>query len=299
MRRDDWSALVTFAAIAEAGSLTKAAAALGVSPSALSHAMRSMEARLGVRLLNRSTRSIAPTEAGERLLARLQPAMAEVRGALADLDADRERPCGRLRISAHRTAATHAIVPYIARFTAAYPEVEIELVVDDGLVDIVAGRFDAGVRHAHILDQDMISVPIGGPQRVAVVASPVYFVAHPAPVVEPGDLHGHRCLNYRYTSSGLIHRWQFGRGSRNVTIDAPGGFVTNDVDILLEAALDGAGIACLSASQAARHLASGALVEILADWSPSIPGNYLYYPNRRHVSSALRAFIDTIRYRGI
>lgn len=294
MDRETWSSLAIFAAIVDAGSFTKAAGHLGVSPSALSHAMRKMEARLGVRLLNRTTRSVAPTEAGEQMLARLRPAMSDMEAALEGLNAQRDRPAGRVRISAHRTAALHAVLPRMARFTEDYPDIAVELVVEDGLVDIVGGRFDAGIRHEQMLDQDMISVRIGGPQRTVIAAAPGYFARFGTPAV-PDDVRRHRCLNYRYTSSGAIHLWQFARDGRSFDIEAPGIFTTNDVDVLVEAAVSGIGLACMTAPQAARHVASGALVPVLQEWCRMIPANYLYYPSRRQISAALRAFIDAVK----
>lgn len=292
MNRGEWANLAVFAAIADAGSFTNAGLALGVSASALSHAMRGLETRLGVRLLNRTTRSVAPTEAGELLLARLRPAMEDVAGALEALNAQRDRPSGRVRVSAHRGAAMQAILPQVAAFTDAYPEVIVELVIDDGLVDIVAERFDAGVRHQQRLEGDMISVRISDPQRVALIASPDYLARHPAPVV-PQDLMRHRCLNYRYTSSGALHRWRFERGDEAFALDVTGPFVTNDIDVAMEAALRGVGIANVLEATATRHIAAGALV--LEEWYPLIPANSLYYSNRRHVGAALRAFIDAVR----
>lgn len=297
MRREDWSDLATFAAIADSGSFTKAGARLGVSPSAMSHGMRALEARLGVRLLNRTTRSVAPTEAGERLLATLRPAMGEVASALDHLDAERERPAGRLRITAHRTAAMQTIMPRLSEFATHYPDVAVELSIDDGLVDIVAGRFDAGVRHEQMLDQDMVSVRVSGPQRTAIVAAPDYFARFGTPRT-PDDLRRHRCLAYRYTSSGAIHRWLFGKDGRSFAFDPPAAFIANDVDVLLEAALGGLGVACVLESQALRHGTAGALVAVLEEWCPMVPPNHLYYPSRRHVSAALRAFIQTVRQPG-
>ncbi|WP_062209310.1 LysR family transcriptional regulator [Aureimonas sp. AU12] len=296
MKREDWADLAHFAVVAELRSFTRAALAVGVSPSALSHAMRSLEARHGVRLLNRTTRSVAPTPAGEALLRRIAPALAEIRGATQALAEGRERPAGRVRISAHRTAAIHAILPRLPGFAAAFPEIELELAIEDGIVDIVAGGFDAGVRHGHKLDQDMISVRVGGAGRVVVAATPAYFRDHPAPL-RPQEIVGHRCLNYRYVSSGQVARWDFLRAGEAMSLEAPGAFVANDVDLVLAAALAGLGLARLSMAQAAPHLASGALVEVLADWAPEIPANYLYYPGRRHVGPALRAFIDAVRDR--
>ncbi len=291
MDRDTWTDLAAFAAIADAGSFTRAAAGLGVSPSALSHAMRGLETRLGVRLLNRTTRSVAPTEAGERLLERLRPAIGDLGELLGRLGAERDRPAGRLRISAHRTAAVYLIAPRLPGFRAAHPDVQVELAVEDGLVDIVAAGFDVGVRHEHVLDRDMISVRVGGALRTVVVGAPGYL-ARMGPPGTPEELLGHRCLVYRYTSSGLIHRWRFERDGREVALAPPPSFVSNDVDLLRDAALGGMGLACLSEPQAVAGLAAGTLVEVLADWSVPIAPNHLYYPSRRQMRPALRAFVD-------
>ncbi len=272
MRRENWSELATFAAIVEQGGFTRAAATLGVSPSALSHAMRALEARLGVRLLNRTTRSVAPTAEGASLLARLRPAMAEVEAALEDLKAGRDRPVGRVRISAHRTAATETLLPRLARFADDYPGIEVELVVDDGLVDIVAERFDAGVRHEQTLDDDMVCVRIGDAQRLAVVATPAHLACHGTPE-RPEDLLRHRCVNYRYTSTGAIHRWRFVRDGEHFALAVAGVLLTNDADLLLEAALCGIGLACVPESRAERHVAAGTLTRILRDWCPLLPPN--------------------------
>ena len=294
MRREDWSELVTFAAIAEQRSFTRAANVLGVSPSALSHAMRAFEARLGVRLLNRTTRSVAPTEAGRNLLQKLRPAMAGVEAALEALNDGRDRPAGRVRVSAHRTAATHVLLPRLARFADDYPQIEVELVIEDGLVDIVAGGFDAGVRHEQMLDADMVCVRIGPAQRLLIVATPDHLARSGMPLT-PEDLMHHRCLNYRYTSSGVIHPWRFERHGREMVIAAPGPFVTNNVDVLLEAALRGIGVACVPESQAERHLAAGTLASLLREWCPLLPPNYLYYPSRRQNSAAFAAFVKALQ----
>lgn len=294
MRRETWNDLAVFAAIAEAGGFTAAGRRLDVSASALSHAMRALETRLGVRLLNRTTRSVAPTEAGERLLQRLAPALADLDSTLASLADLRDRPVGRVRVSAHRTAALHSILPRMPRFIADYPDVVVELSVEDGLVDIVSGRFDAGVRHVHVLEQDMISVRIDHGYRLVVAAAPDYLAAHGAPAT-PADLLAHRCLNYRYTTSGATHRWAFEKDGEALHIDTPAGFVSNDADVLLAAAIGGCGVACLTEPQAEAALASGALAPLLADWCPTLPPNYLYYPGRHAVAPALRAFIEAMR----
>lgn len=294
MQRQTWTDLATFAAIADAGSFTRAAAALGVSPSALSHALRTLETRLGVRLLNRSTRSVAPTQAGERLLAQLRPALADLDGVLDGLEEDRTRTRGRVRVSAHWTAATFTIMPRLPRLAAEHPDVEVELAIEDGLVDIVARGFDVGVRHEHVLERDMISVRIDDPHPVVLAAAPAYLQGRDPPRA-PSDLLTHRCLRYRMTSSGALHPWRFERGDRTATLDPPPAFVSNAPDTLLTAAIAGMGIAALSADHAAGPIADGRLTALLTDWNWTVPANYLYYANRRHMSGALRAFIDAMR----
>lgn len=294
MDRDLWSGLAVFAEIVEAGSFAKAATRLGLSASALSHAMRALEAKIGIRLLDRTTRSLAPTAAGEDLLVRLRPAMASVEGALGALDAGRERPAGRIRINAHRPAAVHVVLPRLAAFAARCPDVAVELVVNDGLVDIVAERFDCGVRHAGELQRDMISVRISGPVPLVFVAAPSYLAARAAPQT-PEDLGAHRCLCYRYTSSGTIHVWEFLEAGRIVQRTVHGAFVTNDVDVMRDGAVGGLGVACLPVPHAARLLAAGALVEVLAGWAPVLPPNHLYYPSRRQPSAAFQAFVEAMR----
>lgn len=294
MHRDTWNDLAVFAAIIEAGGFTAAAARLGVTASALSHRLRVMETRLGVRLLNRTTRSVAPTEAGERLLASLRPAMADVDAALAALEADRARPAGRVRVSAHRSAAFGVVLPRLPQFTSDYPEITVELVVDDGLVDIVRAGFDAGIRRMPELEQDMVSVRLDDGVRLSITASPDYLREAGTPG-SPEELRGHRCLNYRLPSAGVIYQWTFERDGQTTTLDAPGTFVTNDIDMLCDGAVAGLGIACVLETQAAPYLASGALVSLLDDWRPTLPPNYLYYAGRRHPPAALRAFIDAMK----
>lgn len=294
MDRETWNDMAVFAAIVDAGGFTAAGARLGVTASALSHRIRAMEARLGLRLLNRTTRSVAPTEAGQRLLASLLPAMAEVDAALVALDADRARPVGRVRISAHRSAAFGVVLPRLQRFSHDYPDVTVELVVDDGLVDIVRGGFDAGIRRAPSLEQDMVSVKLDDGVRIIMAASPDYLSAF-GPPRTPQDLRGHRCLNYRLPSAGSIYQWTFERDGLTTSLDAPGGFVTNDIDMLCEGAVAGLGIACVIETQAAPYLASGALVSVLDDWRPTLPPNYLYYAGRRNPPAALRVFIDAMK----
>ena len=294
MDRDLWAGLAVFETIVEAGSFARAATRLGLSASALSHAMRSLETKLGVRLLDRTTRSLAPTPAGEELLARLRPAIASVAGALADLDNARERPAGRIRVSAHRVAAIYAILPRLTDFARAYPNIAVELMVDDGFVDIVADRFDCGVRHAQSLQADMISVRISAPVPLVFVASPAYLAGRAAPV-DPDDLVAHRCLCYRYTSSGVVHRWEFERDGRTLERSVRGDFTTNDIDVMRDAAVSGLGVTCLPLPHAALQLAEGSLVEVLAGWAPTLAPNHLYYPSRRQPTAAFQAFVTAMR----
>ena len=294
MDRNRWAELVLFAAVAEAGSFTRAAVELDLTPSAVSHAMRQLEERLGIRLLNRTTRSLAPTEAGERLLSTLRPAVADVEGAIEALLANRERPAGRLRVSAHRSAAFGHVAPRLARFETDYPDIVLELVVDDDLVDIVAERFDAGIRRSPALEEDMISVRLDEGEALHFVAAPAYVERFGIPV-EPADILRHRCVNYRYPSSGRPHRWDFERGAERLTLDVPAAFMTNDVDLLKEAALAGLGLAVMLGSMAHDALASGKFVDLLPEWRSAVPANHLYYAGRRNVSPALRAFIDAMK----
>lgn len=294
MDRDLWSGLAVFAAITEAGSFAKAATRLGLSASALSHAMRSLEAKLGVRLLDRTTRSLAPTREGEALLLRLKPAIQSVESALGELDGARVTPAGRIRVSAHRVAAIYSILPRLADFARGYPDIAVELVVDDGFVDIVADRFDCGVRHAMTLQADMISIRISDPVPLIFVAAPAYL-AERGPPTGPDGLDGHRCLCYRHTSSGVIHRWEFERDGRAFERSIGGDFITNDIDVMRDAAVAGLGITCLPLPHAARQLADGSLVEVMAGWAPVLPPNHLYYPNRRQPTVAFRAFVDAMR----
>jgi DNA-binding transcriptional LysR family regulator len=294
MRREDFSDLVAFVAIAEQRSFKKAADKLGVSSSALSHTMKALEARLGVRLLQRTTRSVAPTDAGERLLASLRPAMASIEEAVATTLTQRATPSGNLRITVSRTAALRLLVPKLPAFCREHPGVTLELSVADHWVDIVESRFDAGVRLGESVAKDMIAVQIGPPERAAVVGSPDYFRRHPPPQT-PHDLAAHDCVNYRFVGSGALYRWEFEHAGRALTVATEGSFICNDADLLVAAALSGLGLVYSWESEVAAHLASGALVRVLGDWCAPFPGNYLYYPSGRHMTPALRAFVDAVR----
>jgi DNA-binding transcriptional LysR family regulator len=292
--KDIWAGLSVFSRIAEAGSFAKAAARLGVSPSALSHAMRTLETRLGIRLLDRTTRSVSPTAAGEALLASLLPALDSVAQALDALDAGRNEPAGSIRINAHRPAAVYVVMPRLSRLADIAPGVKVELVVNDGMVDIVAERFDCGIRHEGKLQQDMIALRISDPMPLIFVASSAYIASHGAPD-GPDDLGSHRCVVYRHTSSGAVHRWEFEQEGRRVERSVAGAFATNDVDLMRDAVLAGLGIGCLLRSQAEPFLLSGELVEVLPGLAPPLPANYLYYPSRRQPTAAFRAFLEVMR----
>jgi DNA-binding transcriptional LysR family regulator len=289
----DLDALDSFAAIARHGSFRAAAQARGVSASTLSQSLRDLEASLGLRLLNRTTRSLALTEAGRSLLQRLQPALGEIAAAVEETRSAQAAPSGPLRINAPEPAVELVLAPLIAGFLAAYPQVRLEVVSESALVDIVAKGFDAGVRWGESLAQDMVAVPLGGPQRYVVVASPEAIERFGAPQ-HPRDLLERPCLRVRFANGGE-HPWEFERDGEILRLSPTGPMVTNSVGLLMRAALDGAGFLLTFDGYAAEHLASGALVSVLDDWSDRFPGPFLYYPSRRNLPSALRAFVDYVQ----
>jgi DNA-binding transcriptional LysR family regulator len=294
INREDWGSLAAFAVVAEERSFTRAAARLGVSPSALSHTMRRLEERLHIQLLARSTRSVSTTEAGERLLARLRPAIEEISGAVEDLGRLVGRPSGHVRITASRIAARMVIAPALRRFIERYPEIVVEVLIESGLTDIVARRFDAGIRLGESLEKDVVAVPVTGQLRMAVVGAPLYFATHPIPST-PRDLRKHRCINFRLPAAGTIYKWEFERGQRKVEVGVDGPLIFDDESMVLDATLAGLGLAYLIEDQVASLLRAGALSRVLEDWCPAFPGFFLYYPGRRQVSPALAALIDAIR----
>ncbi|OJH42008.1 LysR family transcriptional regulator [Cystobacter ferrugineus] len=286
-------ALSPFLAIATHRSFRRAAVELGVSPSALSHSLRGLEEQLGVRLINRTTRSVALTEAGERLFARIRPAFRDIRDALEELNAFRGQPMGTLRINAARTSAQLALLPVVTRFARAYPDVRVEIRVDDGLSDIVAEGFDAGVRLGENLAADMLAVSLGPRQRSAVVASPEFFTRHAVPRT-PWELRELPCIRYRFLS-GVFYRWEFERDGEEVTVEVDGPLTLGDQGFMIDAALDGLGLAYVFEELVRTLLEQGRLVRVLEDWCPDYPGFFLYYPSRRQLPVALRAFIDFTR----
>lgn len=296
MNRNDLSDLAAFAVVAEEGSFTRAAARLGMSQSALSHAMKALEDRLGLRLLARTTRSVSTTEAGQRLLRTLRPALDDIAAGLAAVGELREKPAGTIRITTGKHAAVRLLWPVLKRFLADFPEVQVELSIDSSLTDIVASRYDAGVRLGEHVEKDMIAVRIGPDLRAAIVGAPSYFARRPVPCV-PQDLAGHDCINYRFTSSSALYVWEFEDNGQPINVRVTGSLVSNDMDVILAAALDGRGLAYIFEDEVAEHIAAGRLVRVLEDWCRPFPGYYLYYPSRRQIPPALVALVDALRYR--
>lgn len=294
MRGSEFAELKAFAAIVERASFARAADYLRLSASALSQTIRQLEARLGVRLLNRTTRSVAPTPAGSRLYERIAPLILEMDSAVSEAVAATGRTAGTLRINTLGMAARRIIAPRLARFHRAHPHVVLDIVVDEGLSDIVAGRFDAGIRVGERLEKDMIAVRLTPDVKMLALASPAYLSRHGEPKT-PADLQRHACINWRFPGSGRIYRWQFEKKGRKLEQAVDGPLITNNQDVVVEAALQGLGIYyAYDDDRVAEALARGRLRRVLADWSPTSPGLYLYYSNRRHPQPALRAFIDCL-----
>lgn len=285
--------LHAFAAVARTRNFRRAAAELGVSPSALSHALRGLEARLGVRLLHRTTRSVAPTEAGERLLARLTPALHEIADAIDALNDYRETPLGTVRINAPRAACDWVLAPLVARFLAEHSGMRVELVDDDSFIDIVAKGFDAGVRFGESLQQDMVAVPLGPAQRFIVVASPTYLAKRGRPT-DPRQLLDHDCIRLRFPN-GSFYRWEFSRDGERIDVAVDGPLALGDMRLMVQAAEQGLGLAFVYEQYARDTVAAGRLVTVLDDWRPLETGFFLYYPSHRQVPAGLRAFIDLAR----
>ena len=302
MQLKQFDGLMAFWKVAEHRGFTAAAAELEVSPSALSQAIRQLEARLGVRLLHRSTRSVSLTEAGEAYLARVGPALGQVIEAGDELNALQGRPAGTLRLNAARVAIAMVLQPLLAGFLAEHPQVQIELTNDEGFVDIVERGFDAGVRLGESLARDMVAIPLGGPTTMAVVASPAYLQRHSAPL-HPDDLLRHNCIRFRFAATGAIYKWEFkieGNGdSRTVEYEAKGNLTISDSLFGLDAALEGVGLAYTFEPLARPHLQAGRLLRVLEPFSPTFPGFYLYYPSRHDQPTKLKAFIDYVRTRNV
>ncbi len=294
MRGAEFAELKAFAAVVERANFARAADQLGLSPSALSQTIRQLEARLGVRLLNRTTRSVAPTEAGSRLHERIAPMMQEMDAAVAAAVAATGRTAGTLRINTLGMAARKIIAPRLGRFHRAHPDVVLDIVIDDSLSDIVAGRFDAGIRVGERLEKDMAAVRLTPDVEMLALASPDYLARRGEPRT-PADLHRHACINWRFPGSGRIYRWEFERKGKKVEMAVEGPLIANHQDVVVEAALQGLGILyAYDDDRVSEARARGRLKRVLAGWSLTSPGLYLYYSNRRHPQPALRAFIDCL-----
>ncbi|ATV42067.1 MULTISPECIES: LysR family transcriptional regulator [Pectobacterium] len=295
MRRDDLSDLAVFLAVAEEHSFTRAAARLQTSQSSLSNTIRRLEARLGLRLLNRTTRSVAPTQAGEQLLNTLRPAFADIDARLTKLSELREKPSGTIRITTSLHAAQKVLWPAIARLLPDYPDLKIECSIDAALTDIVTDRFDAGIRLGEEVDKDMIALRISPDLRMVVVGAPAYFKSHPVPET-PHDLTGHDCINVRLPTSGGLYTWEFAEDARQLNVRVDGSLVFNDMSMVIKACCEGFGLACVIEDQVKELVADGTLIQVLDDWCPFFPGFHLYYPSRRQPSPAFTLLVEALRY---
>jgi DNA-binding transcriptional LysR family regulator len=296
MAHENFNDLVAFLTVAREQSFTKAAAKLGVSQSALSQTVRALEGRLGIRLLTRTTRSVSPTEAGERLLQTVGPRFEEIELELSALSELKDRPSGNIRITAGEHPAVLVLAPAIRQLAVDYPEINVEVIVDYGLTDIVAERYDAGIRLGEQVAKDMIAVRVSGDMRMAVVGTPGYFERRGRPET-PQDLTGHNCINMRLPTRGGIFPWEFERDGREIKVRVDGQLVFNNLAMRLDAVLSGLGLAYLPEDQVASHVAEGRLERVLDAWCEPFPGYHLYYPNRRHASPAFSVFVEALRQR--
>ncbi|MDY7232149.1 LysR substrate-binding domain-containing protein [Hyalangium rubrum] len=293
MKRPGLFELQAISAVASHRSFRAASAELGLSPSALSHAVAALEKRLGVRLFQRTTRSVSLTEAGDRFLSRVRPALAELSAAMESVNAFRDTPTGTLRITTSEGAARQVFTPIVLEFMKRYPDMKVELVVESRFVDIVKEGFDAGIRLLEAVPQEMVAVPCGPRQRSAVVGSPRYFKANRRPMV-PADLRAHRCIRLRKRNGGL-YAWEFERRGEELAIEVDGPLTLDTLSLVIEAALNGAGLAYLNEWDVRAYLASGKLVSVLEDWLPAWPGLCVFYPSQRHVPAGLRAFVEVVK----
>jgi DNA-binding transcriptional LysR family regulator len=294
--RDELTLLSAFLTVAEERSFTRAAKQLNISTSGLSHAIRRLEEQIGVRLLTRTTRSVSPTDAGEQLLAHLRPALADIRGTLTSLSGLQTTPIGRVRLLCPRLAARSVLAPRLGEFARRYPDVVLEVTTDDSRIDLVAGGFDAAIHFGEFIAQDMIAVRVSPDIEHAVVAAPAYFGSHALPT-SPKELLSHRCINFRHRGES-IYKWELEKGDQSVAIAVTGPLVLDDEDLVLQAALDGGGLALVANNRAAPYIAEGKLVRIMKDWTPPFPGFFLYYPHRQQQPAALAALIETLRISG-
>lgn len=296
MPRDNTKDLLAFLAVGRERSFTRAAAQLGVSQSALSHTIRGLEARLGVRLLTRTTRSVAPTEAGERLLRTVGPHLDQINAELAALSELRGKPAGTIRITTGEHSADTILWPALVKLLPDYPDISVEVIIDYGLTDIVAERYDAGIRLGEQVAKDMVAVRIGPDLRMAVVGAPSYFATRPRPKT-PQDLAAHNCINLRLPTYGGLFAWEFEKNGRELKVRVEGQLVFNNIALRLNAALAGFGLTYLPEDMVKTHIAKRQLVRVLADWCPTFSGYHLYYPSRRQHTPAFSVLVDALRYR--
>lgn len=296
MKRDELGDLVAFLTVAEERSFTRAAARLSTSQSSLSHTIRRLEERMGVRLLTRTTRNVAPTEAGEQLANTLRPAFNDIEMRLNSIAAQRQKPAGNIRITSSRHATETILMPAVTRLMADHPDIKVEISIDQKLTDLVAERYDAGVRLGEQIEKDMIAVKIGPELQMTVVGSPAYFAKHPKPET-PHDLTRHVCINLRLPTLGGFYVWEFEKNGRPLNVRVEGQFICNDLPMIVYAAANGLGLACLPNDQSAKLMEEGRLVRVLEDWCPPFPGYHLYYPSHRQTSPAFDLLANALRYR--
>jgi DNA-binding transcriptional LysR family regulator len=296
MRGAEYAELAAFVAVARERSFRRAATRLGLSPSALSRVIRGLEERLGTRLLNRTTRSVAPTDEGTRLYDRLEGAMSEISDAVAAVGEHNEKPSGTVRLNLPKLVASVLFAGNLGDFSLEYPDIRLELTVDDGFSDIVAGGFDAGIRPAESVPRDMVAIPVTGKMYVAVVGSPGYFETHSKPH-GPLDLKDHSCINYRFAATGALYKWSFAKRGKEIVVAVDGNLTVNDIDLCVQGALDGAGLAYVLEKYAEPYIESGRLVRVLDDWCVPFGGFHLYYPGRRQMPATLRALITFLATR--
>ncbi|CAM3572181.1 MULTISPECIES: LysR family transcriptional regulator [Rahnella] len=296
MLKENFNDLISFLVVARERSFTKAAAKLGVSQSALSHSIRGLEERLELRLLTRTTRSVAPTEAGEKMVASLGPRFAEIESELEALSEMRERPAGNIRITAGEHAVDSILWPVLKKFLAEYSDINIEIILDNALTDIVTGRFDAGIRLGEQVAKDMIALRIGPEMSMAVIGSPAYFAREGIPLT-PQELQSHRCINMRLPTMGGIYAWEFGQDGRELKVRVDGQLTFNSLRQRIDAAVNGFGLAYVPEDSVASDIASGKLIRVLQDWCEPFPGYYLYYPSRKQHTTAFALLLDALRYK--
>jgi DNA-binding transcriptional LysR family regulator len=291
--RDELSVLSAFLTVAEERSFTRAAKRLNLSTSGLSQAIRKLEEQIGVRLLTRTTRSVSATDAGEQLLAHLRPALGDIRTTLTNLSGLQSRPVGRVRLLVPRLAAKTVVAPKLGRFAQDYPDVELDITTDDSRIDLVASGFDAGIQFGEFIAQDMVAVRASPDLRPAIVAAPAYFASHPKPA-SPRDLLQHRCIQFRHRGES-VYKWELDKGNESLEIAVHGSLILDELDLLIQAAVDGAGLAWVAEDRVVGQIATGTLVRVLEDWCPPFPGFFLYYPSRKQQPAALAAVIETFR----